>query len=265
MKKKVLIGLLALSMTLTTACGSKGNDDSKKEEKTKKVKVIDKTDKKKSEKKDSAEADEDTSEKKEEEQVEQSKEVVLNHSYTTQYEVVNMVTYPAFVFNYPDGWTVTDQEVSPDIERAVLTNDRGTTVTFCHIDGSPGGLGGGSSVSAARVEISEVADSSFVPGYVQDTDYSSLGKFGVMKLKTTGQIDMKTDTDFTDVDGPTLYGVLPESEIGTDEGVNSTSESAFSFYYSGYISLIAASQDGTFTADEEQEVLAILGSFRVGE
>lgn len=86
-----------------------------------------------------------------------------------------------------------------------------------------------------------------------------------MKLKTTGQIDMKTDTDFTDVDGPTLYGVLPESEIGTDEGVNSTSESAFSFYYSGYISLIAASQDGTFIADEEQEVLAILGSFRVGE
>ena len=32
MKKKALIGLLALSMTLTTACGSKGSDDSKRED-----------------------------------------------------------------------------------------------------------------------------------------------------------------------------------------------------------------------------------------
>lgn len=266
MKRKVLIGMLALSMMLTTACGAKEDNGSQKQEKSSKVRVIDKTNKKsekaKTEKEDKKS---DTSIEQKEEQETQTKEVTLNHSYTTQYGTVNMVTYPDFAFDYPDGWTITDQQVDQQSERVELTNGNRVTVTFCHIDGSSGGLGGGSSVSASRVEVSEVAGSSFVPGYVQDTDYSSLGTFGVMKLKTTGQIDMKTDSDFTDVDGPTSYGVLPESMIGTEEGVNSTYESAFSFYYSGYISMIASSSEGTFTPDEEQEVIAILGSFQVVE
>lgn len=266
MKRKALIGMLAFSMMLTTACGSKEDSASGKQAKSSKVRVIDKTNKKSEKKK--AEKEDKKSDATTEQSVEpetQTKEVVLNHSYTTQYGTVNMITYPSFAFDYPDEWTITDQQIDQQSERVELTNESGITVTFCHIDGPSGGLGGGSSVSASRVEVSKVADSSFVPGYVQDTDYSSLGTFGVMKLKTTGQIDMKTDSDFTDVDGPTSYGVLPETMIGTDEGVNSTYESAFSFFYSGYISMIASSPEGTFTSDEEQEVIAILGSFRVAE
>lgn len=63
-----------------------------------------------------------------------------------------------------------------------------------------------------------------------------------------------------------LIGLLALSmTLTTACGSKGSDDSKKGFYYSGYISLIAASQDGTFTADEEQEVLAILGSFRVGE
>ena len=71
-----------------------------------------------------------------------------------------MVTYPNFTFSYPDGWNVTEQDVTSQQEVGTISNDRGVTVTFMHIDGTPGGLGAGSSVSAARVEVSKVGRSS---------------------------------------------------------------------------------------------------------
>ena len=43
-------------------------------------------------------------------------------------------------------------------------------------------------------------DSQFVPSYVQSTDYSSMGEFMVAQLKTTGEMNMQTDSDFTDVE-----------------------------------------------------------------
>ena len=85
-----------------------------------------------------------------------------------------------------------------------------------------------------------IKQADIVPGYVQDANYADLGSFGVMKLKQTGQIDMKSGNgEVQDIDGSTAYGVLPESRIGTDDMVNSLYCSEFSFYYSAYISLIA--------------------------
>lgn len=37
----------------------------------------------------------------------------------------------------------------------------------------------------------------------------------VAKLKVTGHLDMKSDTDFESVDGAISYAILPESSIGT--------------------------------------------------
>ena len=37
----------------------------------------------------------------------------------------------------------------------------------------------------------------------------------VAKLKVTGHLDMKSDTDFENVDGAISYAILPESSIGT--------------------------------------------------
>ena len=65
-----------------------------------------------------------------------------------------------------------------------------------------------------KVDISEITKSDFNAGYVQATDYSNLGKFMVSKLHVIGQLDMKNDADFTDVDGSISYALLPQSMSG---------------------------------------------------
>lgn len=42
-----------------------------------------------------------------------------------------------------------------------------------------------------KEEISKVASSQFVPGFVQATDHSSLGEFMVARIKTIGKLNMK--------------------------------------------------------------------------
>ena len=80
----------------------------------------------------------------------------------------------------------------------------------------------------------------------------------VAKLKVTGHLDMKSDTDFENVDGAISYAILPESSIGTADNTRGPFESEFSFWYSGYVS------NGQFTETEAQQVIKILSSFRVG-
>ena len=184
----------------------------------------------------------------------------ITQTYTTHFGEANAITYPSFSFDYPDNWMISQEEVT----QTILTNERGVTVQFSYIGGvAEGNLGVGSATDMLRVEVSKAADSSFLPGYVQATDHTDLGTFMVAKLKVTGHLDMKSDTDFENVDGAISYAVLPESSIGTEDNVRGPFESEFSFWYSGYVSLIASSPDGQFTETEEQQVIKILSSFRV--
>ena len=188
----------------------------------------------------------------------------ITQTYTTHFGEANAVTYPSFTFDYPNNWTISYEEVTQTNETVILTNERGVTVQFSYIGGvAEGNLGGGSATDMLRVEVSKAADSSFLPGYVHATDHTDLGTFMVAKLKVTGHLDMKSDTDFENVDGAISYAVLPESSIGTADNVRGPFESEFSFWYSGCVSLIASSPDGQFTETEEQQVIKILSSFRV--
>lgn len=194
---------------------------------------------------------------------EEVKPIQLNNTYETKYGDVNAVTYPKFYFDYPNNWQISAEEVSTTNERVVLSNERGATVTFSHIGGvAEGQLGGGSAVTMRRVDISKASDSQFIPGYVQATDHSELGKFMVAKLKVTGQLNMQTDSDFQNVDGAVAYAVIPESWVGTRDDVRGVYAGEFAFYYSGYISFIAESPSEQFTSDEEREIIEILSSFR---
>lgn len=186
--------------------------------------------------------------------------IELNNTYTTRFGDINAVTYPSFMFDYSDHWTIAQEEVTPLTELVVLKNDRGVEITFAYFSSSIP-VHGTSTALMLRVDVSKVADSIFVPGYVQATDHSDLGSFMVARLKTSGTLDMMTDSDFTDVDGGIAFAVLPESEVG-ERTVRGLFSGEFTFDYSGSVSFTCSAPEGEFTEEEEKEVIAILASFR---
>lgn len=196
-----------------------------------------------------------------EKSTEDKKDIILNNEYITRFGTVNKVTYPAFSFNYPDNWKVVKEDVEHESEMVELENDEGARVTFLYCCSKI--QGGGSSVNMARVNISKVTNSQFVPDYVQATDYSNLGEFMVARLKTTGVMNMQTDKEFTDVDGDVSYAVLPLSEQGTRENVRKATSGEFTFWYAGSISFVGFDTGNDFTQQEQKEVIAILNSFRI--
>lgn len=204
----------------------------------------------------SGEIQEDTNE-------ELTETITLNNTYKTKFSEANAITYPDFLFDYPDNWTISQEEVTQISETVTLTNERGITIKFSHIGGvAKGQLGGGSGSYMKRVKISKIADSNFVPGYVQATDYSNLGTFIVAELATTGELNMQTDSDFTEVTDNVSYAVVPETMLGTRDDITGVFEGEFAFWYSDYISFIASSPDNKFSETEKQEVIEILSSFR---
>lgn len=192
--------------------------------------------------------------------------LVLNNTYQTRFGDVNMITFPEFAFDFPAVWNV-EEEVTPTGETVTISNERGAKVTYSHLVGVPVGedATGGSSVFMMRVEASKIEDSNFVPSYVQATDYSDLGKFVVAKLTVTGELDMKTDSDFRDVNGSVSYAVIPESLLGVDEAVRNPYSVEYGFKYGDGISFVAEAPEDGFTKEEEKCVIEILKSFRVVE
>lgn len=192
-------------------------------------------------------------------------DLTLNNTYETQFEEVTLITYPKFAFDFPSSWDLTTN-VDENGETAVVTSSRGVTVTYTHMSGYKREdlLSNGMKIML-RVEATKVGDSSFVPSYVQATDFSYLGKFVVAKLKVTGQLDMLSDSEFTDVDGTVCYAVIPESELGIHDSVVSQYCVEFGYDYSGIISLIAEAPEGEFTKAEEKAVIKMLESYRVVE
>lgn len=189
-----------------------------------------------------------------------------NNTYITKFSKCIARAYPAFEFDYPDNWTISKECLNKNGEEVVLKNDRGVEITFLHTSGiSKESGGGGSGLYLWRTEVSKVADSSFVPGYVEGTDYSNLGAFMVAELKITGEINKEKDVDYTEVKdrtrGIVQYAVLPESWIGTMDYTSGRLDE-IAFWYSDYIELVATSPDNKFSEEENQEVIKILSSFR---
>ena len=182
------------------------------------------------------------------------------NTYITKFEEINGVEYPAFLFDYSNNWTITNEEVTPTSELVTLENDNGSRIDFLHI--SDRNIGGGSNTNMSKVKVSKIADSQFVPSYVQGTDHSDLGKFMVAELKTIGILDMRTDTDYRKVDGNVSYAVLPKAEEGIRENVNKATSGEFVFWYSGNVSFTGQLSDN-YTEQEKEEMIEILSSFRV--
>lgn len=135
-------------------------------------------------------------------------------TYITRYGELNAITCPTFQFDIPRGWNITTEEVDTDLtkvfdEHIVISNERGLTVSYYDCKNRLGGA----SRTILKGEITKVADSNFIPSYVQAEDYSSLGKFIVAKVEIVGELWMDTDSDYKEVDGATFYAIVPETYI----------------------------------------------------
>ena len=190
----------------------------------------------------------------------EDKKAELSHTYTTRFGEINAVTSPAFSFGYPDGWDIIKEDVTQTSEWVTLSNERGVSIDFINLHQN--NIGGGSAVLYSELEVSKVADSEFVPSYVQAEDYSDLGKFMVAELKEIGTMDTTSDSDFIPVEnGAVSYAVLPESSAG-EQIVNSAYYMDLAFMYPTSVMFVASAPDGQFTPQEKADAIAILSSFR---
>lgn len=175
----------------------------------------------------------------------------MKNTYITKMKEAGGIAVPTFMFDYPDGWTILEENVYDGaitrFENMRLTNESGTEVYYSYCIYTDRDRR-----SEFRFEqestISKLADSSFVPGYARTTDYSDSGKFIIVK------------TTASDYPSPYYYAVKPESDCGAHSisGVISPNY----FWYDGTLSFSVVSPE-ELTPDEEQEVIAILSSFRV--
>lgn len=194
----------------------------------------------------------------------ENKDTKMDLTYSTKFGDVNAITYPSFTFDYSTKWELS-QSVTSDMEEVILTNPRGVQIIYTNYLLPEDFKFSGNKLKMLRVNVTDEADSKFIPSYVQGTDHSNLGEFMVAKLKVTGELNMQTDSDFKDIDGDVSYALLPKSRIGIVDGVTGSFDTEFSFWYSGHISFISSSPDGLYTEDEKKEIIEILSSFRCVE
>ena len=186
-----------------------------------------------------------------------------NGLYVTKWGQVNQVKYPTFQFKIPKGWKIITEEIEDTSnlvrEHVEMENNEGLTVEYWDFSDDLGMHGH----MAAWSEITKAADSEFEPGIPEGTgeDYSYIGKMMVAKIHVTKQWQEPIDEDWQPTDW-TFYAVLPESFAKEIDfaGLSSMLET-FSFQYPHYHVFMASAPDGTFTEEQEAEVIDILKSF----
>ena len=186
-----------------------------------------------------------------------------NGLYVTKWGQVNQVKYPTFQFKIPKGWKIITEEIEDTSnlvrEHVEMENNEGLTVEYWDFSDDLGMHGH----MAAWSEITKAADSEFKPGIPEGTgeDYSYIGKMMVAKIHVTKQWQEPIDEDWQPTDW-TFYAVLPESFAKEIDfaGLSSMLET-FSFQYPHYHVFMASAPDGTFTEEQEAEVIDILKSF----
>lgn len=186
----------------------------------------------------------------------------FNNTVITKRQSVYMVTCPEFALDYPDNWKIVKEELEGDYEWIVLENDRGVQINYYQSNNGFGSPYYGGADTLVYANITKAADSAFTPGYVQAVDYSSLGKFAVVKLKEYATEDGYSDVGKVEIDGSTIYAVVPESYIGETVYMGMGYWPVLSWEYPSPIAMLVTAPDGRFTLQEEQEVIQILSTFR---
>lgn len=189
--------------------------------------------------------------------------VISYTTYKTKFADANHLTAPSFEFVYPSDWKVTKDEVavnnpSHPIEEWVEIESDKVIITYMSTTSELGGNGR----NWIEGDAIEVAESSFVPGYVQATDYSFLGEFVVAKIHETNYTQLDTNYQ-ADLDNY-RYAVIPKTELGTIgyAGV----KDGLSFNYGGrtHQYLFMIDYDNEKCSQEDiAEIIQILQSFKL--
>ncbi|MBQ6936721.1 MAG: hypothetical protein IJN49_09265, partial [Clostridia bacterium] len=179
------------------------------------------------------------------------------------------LTAPIFSFNYPDNWTINEQTFKDLGEEIIsIKNERGVVIRFVETataDGfSAANYGGGYRLEEAK--LTSVKPATFMPGKIQGSDFSSLGEFTVAKMEVYGYYDMLSQTgELIEYDGGTMYTVVPKSYVSEHSGIKQYKGKGYwdvlSWKYPAPVAIIATSPDGTFTTQEEKEIVNILSTF----
>lgn len=169
---------------------------------------------------------------------------------------------PTFTMQYPENWSIENQEIEKGSEYDVLSNGKGLTITYESSDEGFGGQYYGGDKTLYSVHITKVADASFSPKDWKGKSYSSLGKFVVAKITEYAMEDGETG-ESSEYDGGSYYALLPESSLGDNDYVGMGYWEMSSWDYVKSIVLMAESESGEFTAEEEKEVVYMLASFAV--
>lgn len=188
------------------------------------------------------------------------KESTTYKKYTTQFAKSNHITAPTFEFAYPNNWEIKEEIVNENeyIQEQIELTNSNLKITYISLPRPLGGYGR----KWIKAEAVEVAKSSFMPGYVQGTDYSSLGEFVVAKIHETGFMMLDVDTDFQKTDNY-YYAVIPKSYLGEMEYADRLDGIGFNYggKYHQYL-FYAEIDSNKFTSEEEQEIIKILSSFK---
>lgn len=194
------------------------------------------------------------------------------HTYYTRYGEVMQTDSPIFCFEYSNNWSITKEEIHGDStnfgpyaeEFVELSNGRGITITFVKVDSTlfeAGGMGH----YFAEYSATKIAKAALAPL----NNNTEIGSFVVAKLTETGSMITDADSDIIPSDSDYVsYALLSESIIDKYGGNLSANGASIGYYemvsfdYPTPYVFCAESPDGQFTAEEEQEVIDILCSFR---
>lgn len=179
-----------------------------------------------------------------------------DYTYTTRWSGKYGGGEPPLAFAYPEGWTVTAEQVFENSEQVTLTNQRGVEIVYQYMTHS-------------------YADTSMSLHYSRESDISQAaeanltleGEGPFMVAKVTPKRSSYTDPfdlteEITELSGDSFfYAVLPASQAGL-AWRGTYGEDSFD-HYTGYVQFKAQGTD--LTDQEAQEVIRILASLHVDE
>lgn len=177
--------------------------------------------------------------------------VDLPNTFVTDYESVNLVSFPSFAIDYPDGWSIEDHYTVASAETCTISaGSSGLTVEF-DCQGDPHEL----RYPPEVVAVEKVADSAFVPSFVQSNDYRDMGPMIVARIDCEQPDPMGTSTPMS------CYAVVPQKAL-SDFGVIQLVGWKPGFEYGYSIAACSEIPDEGLSEAQTSEVIATLASFR---